>query len=61
MVNVGAVLIVRLKAFVEDRPLLPVTRTVKLAVVTTRGMPLITPPLVKLKPDGRLPEEIDQA
>jgi len=57
---VGAALMVRLNVLVDDSPLLPVTRTVKLAVVATLGVPVITPPLLRLKPDGRLPEEIDQ-
>ena len=46
---------VRLKSFVEDRLLPPVTCTVKLAIPAAEGVPLITPPLLRLKPDGRLP------
>ena len=51
---------VRLKSFVEDRLLPPVTRTVKLAVPATEGVPLITPPLLRLKPAGRLPALMTQ-
>ena len=51
--------IVRLKAFIADSMLLSVTRTVNLALVATLGVPLITPFVLKFKPDGRWPEEID--
>jgi hypothetical protein len=33
-----------------------VTRTVKFAVPAAVGVPLKTPPLERLRPDGRLPE-----
>ena len=38
-----------------------VTCTVKFAVPGVLGEPLITPPLLRLKPAGRLPVEIDHA
>ncbi len=59
---VGAVcsrLIVRLNALVEERLSSSVTRIVKLDVPDAVGLPLITPPLLRLKPAGRLPETRD--
>jgi len=55
----GAALMVRLNAFVEDAPSLPVTRAVKAAVAAAPGVPMSTPPPVSARPDGRLPEAID--
>ncbi|MEI8344482.1 MAG: hypothetical protein WCG06_00240 [Candidatus Omnitrophota bacterium] len=49
----------KLKTFVADSPLPPMTCTVKLAFVTTPGVPLMTPPELKVKPGGRLPEKMD--
>src|SRR5512134_3616853 len=48
------------RARVEERPLLPVTWTVKLDVPTVVGVPLIVPPVDRLSPAGRLPAETDQ-
>ena len=59
--GVAGATITMLKSFVEDSPSLPATRTVKFAVVGVVGVPVITPPLPRLKPAGRLPAEIDQA
>jgi hypothetical protein len=42
-----------------EYPSEPVTRKLKLAFVATTGVPLITPSLLRLKPDGRLPPMSD--
>ena len=44
-------LIVRLNGLVEDRLSPPVTRTVKLDVPDAVGVPLITPPPLRLRPE----------
>ena len=62
VVIVGAVcteLIVRLNSLVEERLLPPVTRTVKPDVPDAPGVPLIVPPPLRLRPDGRLPDASD--
>ena len=46
---------------VEERLLPPVTRTVKLDVPDAVGVPLITPPPLRPRPAGRLPEASDHA
>jgi hypothetical protein len=53
-----AELIVSVNAFVAVPP--PLTWTVKLAVVGVVGVPLMTPPLLRFKPAGRLPDVMDQ-
>jgi hypothetical protein len=55
----GSGLITRLNAEIEDKPSLPVTCTLKLAVPLPTGAPLIVPPLLKFKPEGRVPVAID--
>ena len=56
---VGAALIVRLNAWAEERLSPPVTRAVKLDVPDAVGVPLITPPALRLRPAGRVPESSD--
>ena len=51
---------VRVNAFVADALFLSVTCTVKLAVPVAVGVPLRTPPLLKLNPAGKLPDASDQ-
>jgi hypothetical protein len=51
---------VRLNVSAEVKSLLSVTCTWKLAVVAVFGVPLMTPLLLRLNPDGRLPDTIDQ-
>ena len=59
MLIVGGPIIAKLKAFVVDSPLPPMTCTVKLAFVITSGVPVIAPVLLNSSPDGRPPETID--
>jgi hypothetical protein len=56
----AAALIVREKSFVDEAPLSPVTRTVKLELSAVVGVPLRTPPVDKLRPAGGVPEDTDQ-
>ena len=59
--DVGAGLIVKLKSFSEYRALEPVTLILKLNVLATVGVPLITPVLLlRLNPAGKLPDTTDQ-
>ena len=54
-------MMVRLKTFVEDGPLFPVTCIVKFAAVATIGVPVIEPLLpTSVKPDGKLFDTNDQ-
>ena len=50
---------VRLNAFVENKPLSPVAFTVKLAVPRAVGIPLITPALLTEPQHPVIEEEID--
>ena len=56
----GAGLMVRLKSLVENALSLPVTLTVKVAVPVALGVPVMAPAVLRLKPLGRLPDEIIQ-
>jgi hypothetical protein len=57
----GAAAIAMERAFVEERPLAPATRTVKLEVPAAVGVPLIAPEeAFSVRPAGRLPAETDQ-
>ena len=50
----------RLTARFVEKLLASVTCTVKLAVPAAVGVPLRTPPLLKLNPAGKLPDASDQ-
>ena len=63
MTTFGAVVVVTVSvnAFVEIRPALSVTLMVKLNVPCAVGVPLMTPPLLRLSPAGSVPESRLQA
>jgi hypothetical protein len=56
----AAALTVTERAFVDEAPLAPVTRTVKLEVPAAVGVPLRTPAADRLRPAGSAPAETDQ-
>ena len=50
---------IRLKLAVEDALSFPATRMVKLLVPEALGVPLITPPPLRVNPGGKVPEAKD--
>jgi hypothetical protein len=56
----AAALTVTERALVDEAPLAPVTRTVKLEVAAAVGVPLRTPVADRLRPAGSVPAETDQ-
>ena len=56
----GPGLIVSAKLLVADSPALSATRTLKLNAPAFVGVPLRTPPLLKVSPLGKAPESSDQ-